>query len=541
MSSLEVRCSEAYILFAESYNIAPPLPRPLRSRYLLRYITADGILLESMLVAPLSDGEQALLENQYEGISLLGPQEDDDQAQSQTKNLTLYLRKSREFAIVHGEFAEHYRNLISRSSGVNLLASTLVSAAVLVNLRIPSTLLAIIVLITGVLKSWSLYAKWDSLEANHHNSCRRFEDISDRMENLLAELTSYEKDFLSAQFRSEPSSTSDAGGKNSESLGSFIRLDTAMAAKMHQKRMNVKSMACFRQKHRTQQITEPVSDVGNAPDSVRQRLRLLYRQSVEYRIAHSLYESKYRKYRLALAFLHRLVSSATSAAMFLDLHGGVLTVLSLSLTAVNTVMQSVGFAEKEGAHLQARISWASIQRSFGTVLMTAHIDEMKRRFTELAEKFQDVKDNVTVELLGLEAYKDEHGRPMFGLIKSKLEISDGTFLQVALRKTPCCRRRRNARKVEVAGDRTTLNVESARETAVGPLADTRVVTREATQANSGEYKRLDALERGDLRLGGASASSRLSPLPSQLPIPEDPAEAPTTKLEVEAAALCFKP
>ena len=51
----------------------------------MRYITADGILLESMLVAPLSDGEQALLENQSEGISLLGPQEDDDQAQSQTK------------------------------------------------------------------------------------------------------------------------------------------------------------------------------------------------------------------------------------------------------------------------------------------------------------------------------------------------------------------------------------------------------------------------------------------------------------------------
>jgi len=38
------------------------------------------------------------------------------------------------------------------------------------------------------------------------------------------------------------------------------------------------------------------------------RLRTMYRKSVEYRLAHSLFETKFRRLRIALAFIH-LVST----------------------------------------------------------------------------------------------------------------------------------------------------------------------------------------------------------------------------------------
>ena len=53
------------------------------------------------------------------------------------------------------------------------------------------------------------------------------------------------------------------------------------------------------------------------------RLRTLYRKSVEYRLAHSMVESKIRKLRLKLAFTHLLLSNFTGAVLFLGLPAAV--------------------------------------------------------------------------------------------------------------------------------------------------------------------------------------------------------------------------
>jgi len=48
------------------------------------------------------------------------------------------------------------------------------------------------------------------------------------------------------------------------------------------------------------------------------RLRALYRKAVEYRIAHSIYETRYRRGRVGLSFTHLFLSTLTSAVLFLD-------------------------------------------------------------------------------------------------------------------------------------------------------------------------------------------------------------------------------
>jgi hypothetical protein len=45
-------------MFSEAYDAMPALPRPLVSRHDLVYITANGLLLESLSVAPINKGEE---------------------------------------------------------------------------------------------------------------------------------------------------------------------------------------------------------------------------------------------------------------------------------------------------------------------------------------------------------------------------------------------------------------------------------------------------------------------------------------------------
>jgi hypothetical protein len=48
-------------MFSEAYDAAPPLPRPLKTKHTLNYINADGLLLESLSVAPLNEAEEETL------------------------------------------------------------------------------------------------------------------------------------------------------------------------------------------------------------------------------------------------------------------------------------------------------------------------------------------------------------------------------------------------------------------------------------------------------------------------------------------------
>ena len=49
--------AEAAVRFSEYFDTAPPLPRPLKSRYPLKFITAGGMQAETSSVAPLTQPE----------------------------------------------------------------------------------------------------------------------------------------------------------------------------------------------------------------------------------------------------------------------------------------------------------------------------------------------------------------------------------------------------------------------------------------------------------------------------------------------------
>ena len=49
-------------MFSEAYDLMPALPRPLKSKHALVYITANGLMRESLSVAPLTRTEEKRLE-----------------------------------------------------------------------------------------------------------------------------------------------------------------------------------------------------------------------------------------------------------------------------------------------------------------------------------------------------------------------------------------------------------------------------------------------------------------------------------------------
>ena len=93
---------------AAAFDAAPPLPRPLKSKHDLKAITGKGLLLESLSVAPLNAKEEAtLVQNGLENVRAY---ENDDELTRITKRLSIYLRKSAEFKLVHEEIAEGYES-----------------------------------------------------------------------------------------------------------------------------------------------------------------------------------------------------------------------------------------------------------------------------------------------------------------------------------------------------------------------------------------------------------------------------------------------
>ena len=58
MAPLEVKYHGIDAQFNETYDSAPPLPHPLKSEHALKHITGQGLLNESLSVAPLTKEEE---------------------------------------------------------------------------------------------------------------------------------------------------------------------------------------------------------------------------------------------------------------------------------------------------------------------------------------------------------------------------------------------------------------------------------------------------------------------------------------------------
>jgi len=74
----------------------------------LKAITGQGLLLESLSVAPLNAEEEATLVEKK--LNMVRAFENDDELTRITKRLCIYLRKSAEFKLVHEELAEGYES-----------------------------------------------------------------------------------------------------------------------------------------------------------------------------------------------------------------------------------------------------------------------------------------------------------------------------------------------------------------------------------------------------------------------------------------------
>ena len=96
MSSIVVQSAELTVSFSEAYNAAPPLPRPLVSRFDLKFITSAGMLDEATSIAPL-DAEEEATNDPSEKAHL----ETYGTLARRIKIQTLMLNRSNEFALVH--------------------------------------------------------------------------------------------------------------------------------------------------------------------------------------------------------------------------------------------------------------------------------------------------------------------------------------------------------------------------------------------------------------------------------------------------------
>jgi len=161
--------------------------------------------------------------------------------------------------------------------------------------------------------------------------------------------------------------------------------------------------------------------VGEAPTSVQLRLRTMYRKSVEYRLAHALFETKFRKMRISLAFVHLLLSTVTGAVLFLGLAAWITGGLSFVLTGLNSFMQAVNLAELEAGHTEGRLVFAGLQRSFATILMLNDRAGVLEKFPTCAVKFHEAEKR-TAKTPGIHHFKNPSGGQMFFLITE--EVSD---------------------------------------------------------------------------------------------------------------------
>lgn len=304
--------------------------------------------------------------------------------------LLIYFKKAGEFALVHEELAAWYNQQTSSVATINTAVSFAVSGTVLLDIEAPSVLLAVVIVIVGMMKSWIMYVKYDVLQAGHTTAARAFTFIADKIRDLLAVMADLEPSEVEEEFGGGSEDSKEAGADSciEGALGVLKQAQARVegckkAAKDSKRRMMGEKLESDAVEA-TDETDAESGLLGEASASqVVLRLRLLYRKAVQFRVAHSLFETKYRRLRVGLAFSHLALSTLTSACMFMGIEGAATNILSIALTGLNTVIQATGFAQREADHTNGRIAWASIQRSFATVLMLQDGKEIRRRFDEV--------------------------------------------------------------------------------------------------------------------------------------------------------------
>jgi hypothetical protein len=506
MASLEVRIAAIDVLFSETYDAAPPLPRPLRSQHELKYITGKGLLAESLSVAPLTTAEEGKVVSM--GLGDVRSQDDDPKVVKYTKRLMIYYRKAGEFALVHAELGAWYERQSETVSTINTATSFFVSGVVLMGIAVPSIALAIIVVIVGMMKSWIMYVKYDTLEAGHSNAARAFSYIAETIKDLLAVMADLEPQEVAEEF---------GGGDKADMAETH---DCVRGALNKYKEVRARAKAIREAAANATKGESKVRPVGNSGDEsvetgpvgeatatqVVLRLRTLYRRAVQYRLAHSLFETKFRRLRIGLAFAHLTLTTVTSACMFLNVEGGVIDVLSVLLTGLNTVIQSTGFAQKESDHTAGRISWASVQRSFATVLMLYDSKEIRNRFSEYSTKYVTTLES-SVPLKGLQFFRSpaDKNKPMFDLISpdmsSEMMKKHGGWVGQVMKRFEKKTRTVQALKDEKVAEAKNL-LEGAKEGAEELAAEGQGAALDASQRTEARQKGMLERARGEVNEQG---------------------------------------
>jgi len=162
-----------------------------------------------------------------------------------------------------------------------------------------------------------------------------------------------------------------------------------------------------------------VMAVGEAPSNIQLRLRRMYRKSVEYRLAHALFETKYRNMRINVAFVHLFLSTLTGAVLFLGHAAWITGGLSFILTGLNSFMQAVNLAELEAGHTEGRLVFAGLQRSFATILTLNDRQGVLERFPMCAAKFSEA-EKTAAKTPGIQSFKNPSGGQMFFLVTEEV-------------------------------------------------------------------------------------------------------------------------
>jgi len=213
--------------------------------------------------------------------------------------------------------------------------------------------------------------------------------------------------------------------------GREVILKYKVAAQLAYKRLEDAQTGALAKKAKAEATGPPDPDDTKEADAraVVLRLRGLYRKAVEFRVAHALYESRYRRARLCLSFAHLFLSALTSAVLFLSAPQMWSVVLSLVLMGLNSLMQLLGLEAKENEHAQARTAFSGLQRSMATVLILADNSRVKEVFEGLARQFREA-ERAAVKILGLDFLKNpETKQKMFQLIGAQASLKAGGAFQ----------------------------------------------------------------------------------------------------------------
>lgn len=159
--------TECGVRFSEYYDTSPPLPRPLRSRFPLKFVTAAGMKSETRSVAPLNDKEKSqIIEDGLEHYCVTNA---DDTTMRYVKRNIIYMNKAAEFALIHQELHDGYKKTLGKIETFSTSVSGLLSLLLVIPIPgIPdksvSTLVAVGTLCIAAVKSFVTTSGIDTLK-----------------------------------------------------------------------------------------------------------------------------------------------------------------------------------------------------------------------------------------------------------------------------------------------------------------------------------------------------------------------------------------